>query len=697
MMKLDHDTYPLLRLLQPGGLICLLLALAMPAQAGDPFSFSGNWNYRETGGDIETSSQFSHSYTLNYSKELSQFMTLSSSLRYNENLPTEGAATDSTSPSISLDTRNDLFFLGLNATQTKFNRENSPSRTDQSWGGTLFTLQEEWPALRLFFNQGKNYDDRSPRRNDTESTTYGGGIDYELADFTMLYDYRYGEFDDNVDGSSSENTEHMAQLKYSRRFFDDRLGLTASQQYRKNRTTSKIPTSIGGDFLLPVAILSAASGADDTPANGVLANNPDLIDGDIVTPAGVNITSSLIKQNIAAEVNFQPVDRFKVLLDQELSLALQGLLSWEVWVSNDGVSWTQVPNIPAVYQLENNQTEVVIDLIDLTNSRYVKAVSDISIISAISVFVTEIEVGEIRTSSASRVSIRTEVISHQTEVGLGYRISAKWQTSYNFRRAKTEQNRGADTERINHSFNISYFPTARLSFSLGIGESSDKADGAEDRTTRTFAASMNAELLRTLNLSLGYTRTETDDGIGRDTSSDTVNVIFNAIIYPDLTASLTNSWTRSQNQNGSETTTMGVNLNTSANLTPKLDVNFNGTYVDSSTEGLRDESDFDDNSTRYGVNANYRPSDILQLSGTFNRNEDTNQNTLAGNATLLPSRKLQALFGFVYEFGDEERELYNSTLSWLMTQQLSWQTTGSYISSAGGDSWAVSSTVNANF
>lgn len=697
MTRICHDTYKYLRVLQIGLILGLLLAVALPVQAGDPFGFSGNWNYRETGGDIESMSQFSHSYTLNYNKELSQFMNLSGSLRYNENLPSEGAATDSINPSLSVDTRNDLFFLGLSASQNKINREGSLSTTDTSWGGTFVTLKEQWPTLRTFFNHSNHYDDGDPRQLDTESTNFSNSIEYELADFSMLYDYSNAISDNMINGASTENIEHLAQLKYSRSFIGNMLTLTASQQYRENQTTTKTPTGFGGEFLLPVTILTGSSDPDDTPANGVLTNNQDLVDHDVASPAGVNITTSPVQQNMAVQVNRQPVSRLRVLLDQQLSTTLQGLLSWQVWVSDDGVGWAQVAIIPAVYQVEDNRSVVVLDLPNASNSRYLKAVSHISIVSANSVFVTELEAGEIRTSTESRVSIRTNVISHQTEFGLSYRPSEQRQVNYNVRRVKNEQDRGADNEQLNQSLNVSFFPVERLNVSLGVNENSDKVDGSEDRNIRSYAASMNAELLKTLNMSLGYTRTEIDNNDGLDTNSDTINALFNAIIYPDLTASLTNSWSHSQNQAGGEITTMGATLNTTARVSPKLDANLNASYVENITDGPTSASDISDNSTRYGLSANYRPSDILQLSGSFNRDEDAGQNGLAGNATFLATRNLQALFGFAYEFGETKNQFYNTTLSWLLTQELSWQTTGNMVSSEGGDSWALSSTVNARF
>lgn len=680
-----------------GILLWVFLAFTGPAWAGDPFGFTGIWTYSETGGDVEDLSQFRHTYILNYSKEMSQYMSLSSSLRYNENLPSEGAATDTTAPWISLDTRNDLFYLNFSASQNQFSRDGAPTNTDSSWGATLFTLDPAWPILRAFFNQGRNYDDSSPRRLDNESLDYGGSVEYTWRDLELLYDLKGSMADNQLDGSTSDNRDQLGQVKFVRDFFSGSLTVNASQQYRENRLITESPTSVGGEFLLPATLLSASSGVDDTPASGSLTDNPSLIDGDLVNSAGVDITTGTVSQNMAAEINFQPVDRLRILLDQELSSALQGLLDWQVWVSDDAISWSQVPNIPAVYRLESARTVVVVDLLSVTSSRYVKVVSDISIVSFAAVFVTELEMGEIRTASASRVSIRTESVSQQSEIGLSYRPNEKWRVSYNFRRFLAEQDRAANTEQLNQSINAGFSPTDRLDFSLGVSDNISKLDGAPDLRTRTYSAFMDAQLLSTFDLSLGYSRSESDGDDGRSLNSDTLNVILNAILYPDLTASLTNGWSRSRDQDDNQATSIWIALDANARMSPELELSLNVSYGESRTEGVIDAPEVSDSTTRYGLTANYRPSDILQFSGTVNRDEERGQNSLSGNSSYLVSRRLQALFSFVYEFGDQESEQYNTTLNWLMTEQFSLEVAGNFVSAAGSDSWVLSSTLNANF
>lgn len=683
----------------PTWLCCLLLlVVATPALAGDPFGLTGNWSYRESGGDTGSASIFSQGYTLNYNKELSQFIAVNGAVRYNDNQPSVGGSNDSLNPSLSFDLRNDLFFVNLGASRSQNNRENAPSSYTDTLGGTFYTLNRDWPVARLFFSTSDHSDDSRPHLKDSESLTLGGSVEYELAGLGILYDFRNSITDDHVGASKSENIEHLVHLKYTRSFFQDRLTLAASQQYQNNETISEISPGLGGEFLLPVTSLAAFSGADDTPAFGVLPSNPSLIDGDEISPAGVDIATTIVAQNMAVQINFQPVNRLRIFLDQQLTATLQSLLDWELWQSADGSTWTQISGIrPTVYQLENAQTVVVIDLLAPVNSRFLKAVSRIGLVSATPVLVTEMEVGETQTSTASRVTIRSRLINYQTEFNANYRPGEKWQIGYNMRLNQNDQDRGTSSTQLNQSVNVGYFPTERLSYSFGVSENYDRIDGSEERNTRNYAVSVSSALLSTLNLSLGYTRIETANEGSTDTSSDNINVVINAILFPDLTASLSNNWSRAQNHDGSEVTSFGVVLNAYARMSPRFDLNLTASYVESDNSGVAETAETEDAATRYSLNATYRPSDILLLSSSFNRDEESDQNVISGTTTILATRQIQTIFGYSLAFGAEESQQFNNTWSWLLTRQISLQANGNYLTADDGNSWAFISTVNANF
>lgn len=688
-------------ILATGLSVCLLLGLLLPAYAGDPFGFTGSWNYREIGGDVAASSAFSHNYNLTYSKELSQFMGLSASVRYNENQPSDGSTTSSISPTFSLDTRNDLFFINFGASKNKLMREDASSTTNDTLSTTFYTLVEDVPVVRLFYTTSKNYDDSTPRSLDTKSNTYGGGIEYGVFDFDMLYDYRNSNNEEYVRGSSNENIEHLAQLKYSRGFLNNRLSISASQQYQRNENT----ISIGGGQPLPLLILQAFSGVDISPEFGLPAENPGLING----TASVNITK-IDDQTVAGEVASTDgsalqidVIRLEVIQPEDVlnnRNFFENSNNWEVYRSDNGVNWTEVFNFfPSV----SNRGEFVsfnFDLAPITQ-RYVKIVSKISEAPLANLLpvvnVTRIEAVSNRAATAPRQTVRSSLTNQQTEFSVSIHPSAEWQASYGMRYSKSEQANGLESTKLNQAVNVSYFLTDRLTVAMGVSENTDTTNGLAEKKTRNYSMSVNSELLPSLDMSLAYTHTETTGGERDDITSDSINALLNAIFYPGLTANLTSSWRRMQRQNGSEATVVGLSLNSNARLSPKLDMNLVASYFVTENKDAIADLERDDSSSRYGVNANYRPSDILLLSGSFSQNLDDYQSLLTGNATVMATEKIQLLFGTAFEFGENWSERYSTTFSWLLSQVMSFQTSGIVVSTEEADNWSLRSSLSANF
>jgi hypothetical protein len=677
-------------------IVLMLIVYATPVAAGDPLSFIGNWNYRKSGGDTGDSSLFNHTYTLIYSKELSDAMAFSASVRYNENIPSgDLEKTDSINPTLSLDTRNDFFSLNLNASRTELNREDNPSRTDQSWSANFQTQVEQWPSLRLYYNQNSSYDDGSPRRQDVDSDVFGATIEYTIAHFDLLYDFRRSESQDHVNRSDTETTDHTAQVGYSNSFFGNRVSVAASQQYQSFKTSTETRVGVGGRFFVPAFLFGGFSSEDDTPATGTPANNPALVDGDTDASAGIDITGTTIKQNMAVQADLQPIDRVRVYLDRIIDTATQNRLQWSIYQSSDLTNWTQITNIlPVFYDEENSRTLVVLDLVDAAESRYIKVVSDTTLPSAISVFVTEMEAGTVRTATSDRFSINQRTINLQSQFSTTVRITDSWQVSYNLRRNENRPDNGLDTVQFNHTLSTRYNPSELLTLSLGISENIDWTDSDEDRRSRSYFISVGSQPLPTLNYTLGYTRTETRSDEHGDIDGDSFSALVNATIFPDLTSSLSANWSQREDiTDGRTNTVYGFNLDATARLSPRLDLNIDLGYTKSTSEDelIDDETT---TGTRYGFNLGYRPSDILLFNGGFHRQVEENTSVVNASFTGLWTRKLQTIFGLTYSMGDEDSRQYTGTISWLVSRRISTQINGSYLDADSGDSWSILSSLH---
>jgi hypothetical protein len=683
--------------LSVGGLIALMLIVyAVPVVAGDPLSFIGNWNYRESGGDTGESSLFNHTYTLIYSKELSEAMAFSASVRYNENIPSGGLEkTDSINPTLSLDTRNDFFSLNLSASRTELNREDNPSRTDQSWSANFQTQLEQWPSLRLYYNQNSSYDDGSPRRQDVDSNVLGATFEYTIAHFDLLYDFRRSESQDHVNRSDTETTDHTAQVGYSNSFFGNRVSVAASQQYQSFKTSTETRVGVGGRFFVPAFLFGGFSSQDDTPATGRPADNPALVDEDTRSPAGIDITGTTTDQNMAVQTDLQPIDRVRIFLDRMIDTATQNRLQWSIYQSSDLTNWTQVANtLSPFYDEENGRTMVVLDLVDAVESRYVKVVSTTTLPSTISVFVTEMEAGTVRTATSDRFTINQRTINLQSQLSTTVRITDSWQVSYNLRRNENRPDNGLDTVQLNHTLSTRYNPSELLTLSLGVSENVDWTDSDEDRRSRSYFISIGSQPLPTLNYTLGYTRTETRSDEYGDTDGDSISALINATIYPDLTSSLSANWSQREDiTEGRTNTVYGFNLDTTARLSPRLDLNLDLGYTESTSEGEFTE-DETTTGTRYGMNLGYRPSDVLLFNGGYHRQVEEGTSVVNATFTGLWTRKLQTIFGLTYSMGDEESRQYTGTFSWLVSRRISTQINGNYLDAESGDSWSILSSLH---
>ncbi|NOY12266.1 MAG: hypothetical protein GXP51_00785 [Deltaproteobacteria bacterium] len=546
----------------------LFLIGAAPVFAGDPFGFSSSWNYQKNGGDTGASSQFNESYNLTYSKELSAAMTFSGSVRYSQNHPSAGDDSNSLNPNLSLDLRNDLFALNLNASESTSSRDGAPTRTDDSWGLNLNSQVDGWPSLRLYFNQSTATDDGTPKQSDSDVMTVGASTEYSFEHVDLLYDLRHSQSSDHVQNSDNETLDQTAQVSYDQNFMQGRISVSASQQFQMTENNTETRVGVGNAYFVDVNAVTGFYAVDNSPTLGFLATQPDLVDGDLVSPTAIDIFASTDMQNIGVQVNFQTTTRLEVFLDQQLTLTQQSLLSWQAYRSDDGNNWTLLGGA-VTYPLENSRTVVTIDLPTPLTARYVKVVSDATLASATPVFVTELQASEERVATTNVVSLSRESKSLQTQFNTSVRLTDHWSISYSLRRAETRQDIG-DTVQFNHSLTSSYNPSEKLGFAVGVSENSDEADNSPGRRNRSYSVSMSMLPLPTLSLSLGYTRSESQSDDGQDTLSDSISSSLNATIYPDLTASLAANWSRSKDlAEGTESNSYGLTLNTTAYLTPQ--------------------------------------------------------------------------------------------------------------------------------
>jgi hypothetical protein len=158
---------------------------------------------------------------------------------------------------------------------------------------------------------------------------------------------------------------------------------------------------------IPQAGLSIVESDPATPAHVELAPNGQLVNGDELASAGVNLgtLAPIAYRDLGADLGgrppyaTRPVDVLRVHVDTAVPAELAGLFDWSAWRSSDNVSWTPVAlDGPVVFHPILLHFEIPIAQ---TQDRYLKVVTRPLPASATSdprygeILVTELELFEL--------------------------------------------------------------------------------------------------------------------------------------------------------------------------------------------------------------------------------------------------------------------------------------------------------------
>ena len=438
---------------------------------------------------------------------------------------------------------------------------------------------------------------------------------------------------------------------------------------------------------------------DDTPLTSVLTANAILSDGDTVNPSSIELAQPAFDdQNLGMQTDFQPVNQLRVYLSREVSAAIQGLLTWSLYVSNDNSDWTLVSGVPPVnYELVDSRTVVVVDVpgADLVE-RYVKLVVASGGLAPEPVYVTELSAGNAVLATGNQVIASSNFTSYQTNGVITYAPLEAWSFAYNLSYDKNEPDPGLENSRLNQVLSAHYKPTVDFSVSASVSENREETEFREDQLDRSYALSTQKQLWKTMSLSAGYTHSENYEDSELESEVDSLNGYLNAQLFPDLSASLNLNWSRSEDlQEGTETEQYGGRLYATARLTPQLDAT---TFYDYSASRNDDgESDGEEDSTRYGLGLNFRPSDILSFYGSLNRNPDEKETAFSGSASWRMTPKLQTSFNTSLDLEQGDSESYSGNLSWLVSSHFSLRGSAGYQVFDGSEAWSWRVNLNATF
>ena len=668
----------------------LCVFVAPPVAMAGPITFTGDWRYERTSDNGDMDWMFLENYSLGIEKELTDTMEMTGSMRYTKRRsPDETLQT--INPSVALDWKNYIFSFYISASSNRRLDSHGPDYTSNTWDANLSSnWSDKWPSIRLYYGRGRDYDDQHPRETDTKTKHKGVDVNYEFSIFKLYYNYRDSKTEDMVEDSTTWDYNHFASIEASQDFFDHRLSLSTSHQlsYTKNETETKAK---GGRVTIPVSVMAAFSGVDDSPDDSTLSVTPALVDGDRFTTAGVEIGNTE-DENLALETVYRKVNLIYLYTQEDLPNSWVTHYRWELYKSGDGGDWDLVA-LNLSYNYNHDLKRFEIELPDVSD-RYVKLyVAQIP--DSGDVYVTEMEAYYREVTGKSKVTTVNRYRGLRSSFNLSWR---PWDTvlaSYSFTLDKSKPDPGPDSRDLSHSATVEWSPSRYFSPSVHFGTTSRDTEGEKKRKSYNYSLTVNSSPLDTLDLSWGASRSEDYQGGDKESSTDTFDFYATATIFPDLTANLDLVHTTTEDyQEGETTRSFSARLTTTARLSPRLTLD--GTLEYTHSSGEEDTTD-----ERAYLSATWRVSDILLLRSTqdVRWEEEGTGYTSIYTLWVAPTPKIQVNAQYTYSepVDGDVSHIFSTFLSWAINTHFSFKTNYSYERSGTDDSWTFGLQLTARF
>ena len=166
---------------------------------------------------------------------------------------------------------------------------------------------------------------------------------------------------------------HMGRASYTNSFFNNRLALSTNYNILNQET--KTETAGKGFVTTQVFANSGLSIIDDILTPITLLPNPALIDGNTIASAGIDLVENvpLVRRQMGLDfLNPAEVNQLFVWVDQQLTPTIVSSFSWQVFTSDDNLTWVPRTITNVVFATFQNRFEINFSSV---TTRYVKVVT----------------------------------------------------------------------------------------------------------------------------------------------------------------------------------------------------------------------------------------------------------------------------------------------------------------------------------
>lgn len=510
------------------------------------------------------------------------------------------------------------------------------------------------PSLDLRLTQSNAYDAARQLSDVTTNDALLTTDFYAFRQLKLAYYLDYNVATDHLTGTETKALSNNATATYQDTFNGGRTSALASYQFNNRTSDTSVQSTAGGTVAtpeLPATGLSLVTVFPAVPETDTLGLNPALIDGNLTSPASVNLGYSVVLNgdNNPRELGLQftdpntPVNTLYVWVDRQLPGQLGSSYAWTAYRSDDNVNWTRVNVVgQVVFSAFQNRFEITIDE---TRARYLKVVTR-PLDPVLTgdrrfqdVFVTELQAFDVVAAQSVRGTTSSTV--HTATAALRHQLLDDPMLAYDFSGTLTTGSGGTSYAVLNGlSLDRHLSRILLLSARVARQDVGQSGAGQPGQHTGTFqyGASLTATPLPTLTHALTYTGQyiQTPRGTGEQNAVTLVN---RAQLYRgiDLLASLGYAY----NLLDSGATTQGPTALATLSLVPNRVVSLSTTYYYSSTRqtgGNLPEQTTENE--RVDGNATFTPFPALYLSATVSRlikgARPTTLATLGGSFSPFP-------------------------------------------------------------
>lgn len=470
--------------------------------------------------------------------------------------------------------------------RTRFGASPTVSLIGEDYAGYLAWKPVGLPLMDFQFIRTNTFDGNRVVRDSTND--FGSILSrYSYQGVNLHYQGTFLETTDRRLALETRQVSNAGRVDHSKTLFNRRLLWNATYNIN-HQTFTAASTVAGGEVALPVTPFAGLSVISDLVLTVPLTQNPQLVDGNLMAGAGLDLGVPGLGADTQARnmgldlLTPTAVDRLLVWVDRELPVEIARTFSWEVYSSADNLVWRRESAVPtAPFGPFENRFQLDFDPV---TARYLKVVTrplSGTVPDATrfpDILVTELQAFATRAAGEGRDT--TERTNQNLNADLRFRIldapTLYYEGSY---WRNTVGPTGPRWDTLSNGLSVSHrFTRVLAAYGRGAYEQGTQPDG--DRTATVSNASLTLDPIQTLTSSLLYTGLDERIG-GRPSDRRSVLVQSNAQLYRGVDVQFGFGWSFNNRETGERLRDRLLNL--TASVVPRQNVTLTLNYVDTTT------------------------------------------------------------------------------------------------------------------